>query len=169
MGICLFILSSHIKSNFFEKKAFTTTIPAQFVKRFNCKIIPVHIERYQNYHFKVSFYKPFEFSDINNLDEISPWSCANLVNKFVNSLIEDVSIRYKDKIGAVKLVTTVNQIENWYHENKIEQIVVAYAAIGPNASFIKNLTKRDIKIKIIGNIKQFPKELKLKLNKMVCK
>ena len=59
------------KIPFFDKMALTTTIPAQFVKRFNCKIIPVHIERYKNYHFKVSFYKPFEFSDINNLDEIT--------------------------------------------------------------------------------------------------
>ena len=59
------------KIPFFDKMALTTTIPAQLVKRFNCKIIPVHIERYKNYHFKVSFYKPFEFSDINNLDEIT--------------------------------------------------------------------------------------------------
>ena len=51
--------------------ALTTTIPAQLVKRFNCKIIPVHIERYKNYYFKASFQKPFEFSNINNLDEIT--------------------------------------------------------------------------------------------------
>ena len=77
---------------------------------------------------------------------MSPWSCAKSAHTFVNSLIEDVSIRYKDKIGAVKLVTTANQIENWYYENKIEQIVVAYAAIGPNASFIKNLKKRGLNV-----------------------
>ena len=76
---------------------------------------------------------------VNNLDQISPWSCANLVHTFVNSLIEDVSIRYRDKIGAVKIISTADEVENWYHENKIEQIVVAYAATGPNASFIKNL------------------------------
>ena len=83
---------------------------------------------------------------VNNLDQMSSWSCAKSVHTFVNSLIEDVSTRYKDKIGAVKLVTTASQIENWYHENKIEQIVVAYAAIGPNASFIKNLTKRGLNV-----------------------
>lgn len=83
---------------------------------------------------------------VNNLDQVSPWSCAKSAHTFVNSLIEDVSIRYKDKIGAVKLVTTANQIENWYYENKIEQIVVAYAAIGPNASFIKNLKKRGLNV-----------------------
>ena len=83
---------------------------------------------------------------VNNLDQVSPWSCAKSAHTFVNSLIEDVSIRYKDKIGAVKLVRTADQIENWYHENKLEQIVVAYAAIGPNASFIKNLKKRGLNV-----------------------
>ena len=83
---------------------------------------------------------------LNNLDGISPWSCARSLHTFVNALIEDVSRRYKDKIGAVKLVSTADQIENWYHEKKIEQIVVAYAATGPNASFIKNLNKRGLNV-----------------------
>jgi deoxyribodipyrimidine photo-lyase len=83
---------------------------------------------------------------INNLDQVSPWSCAKSVHTFVNSLIEDVSIRYKDKIGAVKIISTPDEVEDWYRENKIEQIVVAYAAIGPNASFIRNLNKRGLNV-----------------------
>ena len=74
------------------------------------------------------------------MDELSPWECAKSVYKFVNSLIEDASIRYKDKIGAVKIVKTANQIEIIAGSMKIklEQIVtVAYAATGPNASFDK--------------------------------
>ena len=83
---------------------------------------------------------------LNNLDGISPWSCARSLHTFVNALIEDVSRRYKDKIGAVKLVSTADQIEDWYHEYKIEQIVVAYAATGPNASFIKTLNERGLNV-----------------------
>ena len=83
---------------------------------------------------------------VNNLDQISPWSCAKSVHTFVNSLIEDVSIRYIDKIGAVKVILTPDEVEDWYHEHKIEQIVVAYAATGPNASFIKNLKKRGLNV-----------------------
>ena len=83
---------------------------------------------------------------LNNLDGISPWSCARSLHTFVNALIEDVSRRYKDKIGAVKLVSTADQIENWYHENKIEQIVVAYAATGPNQAFIRDLNKRGLNV-----------------------
>ena len=43
------------KINFFDYPAYTTTIPAQFVKKFNCVIQPVHIERYDKINFKISF------------------------------------------------------------------------------------------------------------------
>ena len=43
------------KINFFDYPAHTTTIPAQFVKKFGCKIQPVHIERYDKIYFKISF------------------------------------------------------------------------------------------------------------------
>ena len=38
-------VSEGIKSKFFNNVALTTTIPAQFVKKFKCKIVPVYIER----------------------------------------------------------------------------------------------------------------------------
>ena len=41
--------------NFFKYPAYTTTIPAQFVKKFGCKIQPVHIERYDKINFRISF------------------------------------------------------------------------------------------------------------------
>jgi deoxyribodipyrimidine photo-lyase len=65
---------------------------------------------------------------------------------FVNSLIEDVSKRYKDKIGSVQFTLNQNEIISWYHENKIEQIVVAYAATGPNASLIKTLIEQGLNV-----------------------
>ena len=43
------------KINFFNYPAYTTTIPAQFVKKFNCIIQPVHIERHNKINFKISF------------------------------------------------------------------------------------------------------------------
>ena len=44
-------VSEGIKSKFFNNLALTTTIPAQFVKKFKCKIVPVYIERKNKYHF----------------------------------------------------------------------------------------------------------------------
>ena len=46
------------KINFFDYPAHTTTIPAQFVKKFGCKIQPVHIERYDKIYFRISFDEP---------------------------------------------------------------------------------------------------------------
>ena len=43
------------KINFFNYPAHTTTIPAQFVKKFGCKIQPVHIERYNKIYFKITY------------------------------------------------------------------------------------------------------------------
>ena len=44
-------LSQGIKTNFFNQEALTTTIPAQFVKKFNCKIVPIYIERINKFNF----------------------------------------------------------------------------------------------------------------------
>ena len=38
-------VSQGIKSEFFKNDAFTTTIPAQFIKKFKCKVVPIYIER----------------------------------------------------------------------------------------------------------------------------
>ena len=64
-------ISEGISCNFFNRKAFTTTIPAQFVKKFNCKIVPIYIERVQKYQFKLEILKPLEFSDNTNIEMIT--------------------------------------------------------------------------------------------------
>ena len=47
-------VSEGIKCDFFNKRAFTTTIPAQFIKKFKCKVVPVYIERKNNFYFKLN-------------------------------------------------------------------------------------------------------------------
>jgi len=37
-------VSEGISCNFFNRKALTTTIPAQFVKKFNCKVVPIYMK-----------------------------------------------------------------------------------------------------------------------------
>ena len=51
-------VSEGISCNFFNQKALTTTIPAQFVKKFNTKIVPIYIERLKENNFKIKIYKP---------------------------------------------------------------------------------------------------------------
>ena len=64
-------VSEGISSKFFGQKALTTTIPAQFVKKFNCKIVPVHIKRKKDDNFKLKIFKPLDFSNNHNIDSIT--------------------------------------------------------------------------------------------------
>ena len=60
-----------IKSNFFKHEAFTTTIPAQFAKKFKCKIVPIHIERVKNTNFKLTIHEPLIYSDEETIESIT--------------------------------------------------------------------------------------------------
>jgi len=54
------------KIKFFDQPALTTTLPAQFAKKYRMKIIPVFIERLKNNKFKIEFQKeidPKNFKD----------------------------------------------------------------------------------------------------------
>ena len=64
-------VSEGVKSNLFGKPAFTTTIPAQIVKKFNCEIVPVYIERYEDIKFKLKIDKPIKISNTLNREEIT--------------------------------------------------------------------------------------------------
>ena len=58
-------------SNFFNKKAYTTTIPAQLVKKFNMPIIPVYIERLNGLKFKIKICKPLYFEEKSSIQYIT--------------------------------------------------------------------------------------------------
>ena len=64
-------VSEGILSNLFNKKALTTTIPAQLVKRFNIPIVPVYIERTDVIKFKISIRPPINFSKNSTIESIT--------------------------------------------------------------------------------------------------
>ena len=55
-------VSQGILSNFFNHEAFTTTIPAQLVKKFDIPIVPIYIERIYGINFKIIVSQPINFS-----------------------------------------------------------------------------------------------------------
>ena len=59
------------KIDFFGHPALTTTIPAQFVKKFGCKIQPVHIERYNKIYFKITYDEQIIIEENDDNDSIS--------------------------------------------------------------------------------------------------
>ena len=75
-------VSQGIKSNFFNHPAFTTTIPAQFVKKFNCRIVPIYIERVKDVNFKLTIYDPIEYSKDDSIESIT-LSLNNLLEKMI--------------------------------------------------------------------------------------
>ena len=59
------------KIKFFNHEAYTTTIPAQLIKKFGCDVIPVHIERNKRYHFNIKFFEPISFDKNKNIMQVT--------------------------------------------------------------------------------------------------
>ena len=64
-------VSQGIKSKFFNQEAFTTTIPAQFIKKFNCKVVPISIKRHNGVNFNIKVENPIEFSKNSSTEKIT--------------------------------------------------------------------------------------------------
>jgi len=64
-------VSEGILSEFFKNEALTTTIPAQFVKKFRCKIVPIYIERIKDINFRLTVHAPIDFSEDETIDTIT--------------------------------------------------------------------------------------------------
>ncbi|MDA9698291.1 lysophospholipid acyltransferase family protein [Candidatus Pelagibacter sp.] len=75
-------VSEGIPSNFFNKKALTTTIPAQFVKKFNAEIVPVYIERLKDDKFKIKFHDSLKFHNQDTLEKIT-LELNNIIEKMI--------------------------------------------------------------------------------------
>tara|TARA_Y100001960_G_C14570305_1_gene775496 strand:+ start:124 stop:981 length:858 start_codon:yes stop_codon:yes gene_type:complete len=72
------------KIEFFHKPALTTTIPAQLIKKYQCLLVPIYIERYDNYFFKMKIYKPLEFEKSSSVEKIS---------KTINDILEKMIMK----------------------------------------------------------------------------
>ena len=64
-------VSEGIKCDFFHREAYTTTIPAQFIKKFNSRVVPLYIERLKDNKFKLKVYEPIKFKENDSLEIIT--------------------------------------------------------------------------------------------------
>ena len=64
-------VSQGIKSNFFNQKAYTTTIPAQLIKKFGMQVVPIFIERFDGIKFKMTVHKPLSFEENESIEGIT--------------------------------------------------------------------------------------------------
>ena len=71
-----------IKSSFFNQDAFTTTIPAQLVKKFGIPVVPIYIERFDEIKFKITVYEPINFTEDSSVKIIT-----DKLNKILEKMI----------------------------------------------------------------------------------
>ena len=74
-----------IEVKLFGKNAYTTTVPAQFVRKFGSSIQPVYIERINNYHFKIFFERQLSFTEKESSEEITEKLNKWLENKIIKN------------------------------------------------------------------------------------
>ena len=77
-------VSQGIRADLFGEKALTTTIPAQFIKKFNIKAIPVSIERKNIEIFRITFHPPIGFPKNASVEFIT-----SELNKFLENMIKN--------------------------------------------------------------------------------
>ncbi len=75
-------VSQGIRSTLFEKEALTTTIPAQFVKKFNCKIVPIYIERKIDENFILEIMEPLSFNNDQTIENIT-LKCNQILEEMI--------------------------------------------------------------------------------------
>ena len=71
-----------INAPFFKRSASTTTIPAQLVKKYNCEIVPIYIERVNDISFKLHISKPLKFEKDKSIFDIT-----HELNKILEKMI----------------------------------------------------------------------------------
>ena len=76
------------KVNFFNNLATTTTIPAQLVKKYNCELVPIYIERKKSNYFKIYISKPIKISKTKSTQKIT---------EFLNQVLEKMILKNVDQ------------------------------------------------------------------------
>ena len=73
---------------FFNKLAHTTTIPAQLALKYNCKLVPISIERKDGTNFEMNIHEPYKIEKTGNDDE----DTKNITLK-INQIVEKMIIK----------------------------------------------------------------------------
>ena len=77
-----------IKIDFFGNLASTTTIPAQIIKKYECDLVPIYIERLEKFNFKIYVSQPIVINSEKSQEEIS---------KHLNKILEKMILKNPDQ------------------------------------------------------------------------
>lgn len=62
-------VSEGLRVLFFNKPAHTTTIPAQLALKYNCKLVPISLERKEGPNFEMTIHEPYKIEKTGNNEE----------------------------------------------------------------------------------------------------
>jgi len=73
---------------FFNKLAHTTTIPAQLALKYNCKLVPIFLERKEGINFEMTIHEPYKIQKTGDVDQ----DTKNITLQ-INQIIEKMIIK----------------------------------------------------------------------------
>jgi KDO2-lipid IV(A) lauroyltransferase len=71
---------------FFNKPAHTTTIPAQLALKYNCKLVPISLERKEGPNFEMTIHEPYKIEKTGN-DEEDTINITLKINQIIEKMI----------------------------------------------------------------------------------
>ena len=71
---------------FFNKPAHTTTIPAQLALKYNCKFVPIYLERKEGPNFEMTIHEPYKIEKTGN-DEVDTKNITLKINQVIEKMI----------------------------------------------------------------------------------
>ena len=74
------------KVPFFNKPAFTTTIPAQLALKYDCKLVPISLERKEGANFEMTVHEQYNIEKTGN-DEEDTKNITLKINKIIEKMI----------------------------------------------------------------------------------
>ena len=73
---------------FFNKPAHTTTVPAQLALKYNCRLVPIFLERKEGINFEMTVHEPYEIQKTGDTDQDT-----KSITLKINQLIEKMIIK----------------------------------------------------------------------------
>ena len=71
---------------FFNKPAHTTTIPAQLALKYDCKLVPISLERKEGANFEMTIHEPYKIEKTDN-DEEDTKNITLKINQIIEKMI----------------------------------------------------------------------------------
>ena len=75
------------RTMFFNKPAHTTTIPAQLALKYDCKLVPISLERKEGPNFEMTIHEPYKIEKTNNNKEEDAKNITLKINQIIEKMI----------------------------------------------------------------------------------